>query len=54
MNWQGDMVVGVVYFFRIFPYALGNRGLQRHSPVGVILQLILTGQTGPNANSNRR
>ena len=44
----------VVYFFHIFPYAFGNQGLQRHSPVGIILHLIFTGQTGPYANSNRR
>ena len=33
---------GVVYFFHIFPYALGNGGLRRHSPVGIILHLIFT------------
>ena len=44
----------VVYFFRFFPYAFGNRGLRRHSPVGIILHLIFTGQTVPYANSNRR
>ena len=39
-------ITGVVYFFHIFPYALGNGGLRRHSPVGIILHLIFTGVDG--------
>ena len=45
--------IPVVYFFRVFPYAFGNRGLRRHSPVGIILHLIFTEETVPYANSNR-
>ena len=46
--------ITVVYFFHIFPYALGNGGLRRHSPVGIILHLIFTEDTFPYSNSIRR
>ena len=44
----------VVCYFGFFPYAFGNGGVTRHSPVGNILQLIFTEDTFPYANSNRR
>ena len=46
--------LNVVCYFLFFPYAFGNRGVTRHSPVGNILHLIFTEETLPYANSNRR
>ena len=43
----------VVCYFRFFPYAFGNGGVTRHSPVENILHLIFTEDTLPCANSNR-